>query len=221
MFKTAQVTLSALGLALSLGLAAPAAQAQTLSFSNWQDQRFQLFNRVSFGKSGQTLRIQANDAASMTYSVLPSASWGARAASWNWSVSQSVPPTKLDQRGGDDRNIAIYFAFVPQDVANGMGSNPSLRSLLNNPAGRVLVYVHGGNQGRGTMLRTPYLENRGMVVIRRPAGTGSNSESVDLAADYARAFGGSPEALIAVAISADSDDTGSVIDASVSGLTIR
>lgn len=208
-------------IALALTLAAPVAQAQQIGFSDWQDQRFQLFNRVDFGKGGSTLSIEANSAASMTYKVLPQSSWGATGASWSWEVSQSVPATALNQRGGDDRNIALYFAFLPQEVAATLGPNPSIRSMLNNDAGRVLVYTFGGNAARGTMLRTPYLGDRGMVVIRQPAGTGSASEQVDLAADYARAFGGSPGALVAVAVSADSDDTDSTIAARISGLTLR
>lgn len=214
-------TPAAIALALGLAALAPQAHAQQVSFSDWRDQRFQLFNRVDFGKGGSTLSIRASDAASMTYKVLPQSSWGARAASWSWDVSQSVPPTRLDQRGGDDRNIALYFAFLPQDVAAGLGANPSIRSMLENPQGRVLVYTHGGNAGRGTMMRTPYLGDRGMVVIRRSAGTGGGSEQVDLAGDYARAFGGSPGALVAVAVSADSDDTNSTIDARLSNLRLR
>ncbi len=208
-------------LALILNLMATATLAQQVSFSDWRDQRFQLFNRVDFGKAGSTLSIRADDAASMIYRTLPMSSWGARMASWSWDVAQSVPATKLDQRGGDDRNIALYFAFMPEAAAEAMGSNPNIRKMLRNPEGRVLVYVHGGDAGRGTFLRTPYLENRGMVVIRRGAGTGGNSEQVDLAADYARAFGGTPGELVAVAVSADSDDTGSVIEAHLSNLALR
>ena len=75
--------------------------------------------------------------------------------------------------------------------------------------------------GSGAMMRTPYLGDQGVVVIRRPAGTGTAAERVDLAADYARAFGGEPGALVAVAVSADSDDTDSVIEAQLTGLTLR
>lgn len=208
-------------LALIFGLTATASVAQQVSFSDWRDQRFQLFNRVEFGKSGGTLTIRADDAASMVYRTLPMSSWGARMASWSWDVVQSVPATRLDRRGGDDRNIALYFAFMPEAEAEAMGRNPNIRRMLRNPAGRVLVYVHGGDAGPGTMLRTPYLEDRGMVVIRRGAGAGGGMEQVDLAADYARAFGGTPGALVAVAVSADSDDTNSVIEARLSNLALR
>lgn len=215
---------SVLGLVAGAGLAVAAAApvtASELGFTDWRDQRFQLFNRVDFGKGASALSIRAESAASMIYRVLPPALRDARTASWNWTVDSSVPATALNQRGGDDRNIALYFAFLPPEVAAGLGSESSLRALMNDSRGRVLVYVHGGNAARGTMLRTPYLGDRGMVVIARPAGTGSSAESVDLAADYARAFGGSPGSLVAVAVSADSDDTGSLVDARLSALTLR
>jgi len=55
----------------------------------------------------------------------------------------------------------------------------------------------------------------------RPAGTGAHRENVDLAADYRRAFGGVPGALVGLAVSADSDDTNSRIRARVSGLVLK
>ena len=60
-----------------------------------------------------------------------------------------------------------------------------------------------------------------MTIPLRQAGTGSVSESVNLAADYARAFGGTKGALIGLAVSGDSDDTNTVIKATVSNLNLR
>ena len=58
-------------------------------------------------------------------------------------------------------------------------------------------------------------------MVLRPSGTGAASENVNLARDYARAFGGSPGALVGLAVSGDSDDTGSMIEATVSGLRLQ
>jgi len=44
---------------------------------------------------------------------------------------------------------------------------------------------------------------------------------VNLAKDYSRAFGGSAGALVGLAISADSDDTDTVIQGAISGLTLN
>jgi hypothetical protein len=58
-------------------------------------------------------------------------------------------------------------------------------------------------------------------VVLRGAAPGRHSERVDLAADHARAFGTAPQALVGLAISADSDDTGTVIEARLSGLSLQ
>jgi hypothetical protein len=85
----------------------------------------------------------------------------------------------------------------------------------------MLVYVWGGDHARGDVLDSPYLEARGKTLILRGAGTGAHTETVDLAADYARIFGGTPQALVGIAVSADSDDTETAIRAQISGMTIR
>lgn len=55
----------------------------------------------------------------------------------------------------------------------------------------------------------------------RQAGTGSYSENVNLAADYAQAFGGQPGSLVGIAVSGDSDDTDSTIRAAIGNLTLN
>jgi hypothetical protein len=44
---------------------------------------------------------------------------------------------------------------------------------------------------------------------------------VDLAGDYARAFGGSAGALVGLAVSGDSDDTDSTISAAIANLSLN
>ena len=64
-------------------------------------------------------------------------------ASWSWNVGTSVPPTDLSQKGGDDRNLSLYFIFAPQDLA-AKAQDLGIRKLLGNPEIRVLMYVWGG-----------------------------------------------------------------------------
>lgn len=72
------------------------------------------------------------------------------------------------------------------------------------------------------MLPSPYLGERGKTVVLRAAGTGAHGEDIDLAADYARAFGSdAPGALVGIAVSGDSDDTESRIDASIRNLAVN
>ena len=210
----------ALSVALPLALAASVAFAGPVSFANgWNHQRLSLFNsnEYSFGNS---LGIRSDGAVSLAWKPLPRGEWGARSASWSWSVDQSVPATDLARKGGDDRNISIYFVFLPQADAERLEGSGIAR-LQRNPNVRILQYAWGGNHARGAILPSPYAPGQGVTVAMRQAGTGSHSESVNLARDFAAAFGGEPGALVGIAVSADSDDTGSQIAARVSSLTLN
>lgn len=210
-----------LSLALPLALAASSALAGPISFGGgWNEQRLQIFNSNDYGFNGNSMSIASDGGVSLAWTRTGRGDWGATAASWNWSVDQSVPATDLRRKGGDDRNISIYFVFLPEaDAAAMEGAN--IRQLNSNPNVRILQYVWGGNHSRGAVQQSPYAPGQGANVILRQAGTGSNSESVDLARDFSTAFGGTPGALVGIAVSADSDDTNSSIRASVSNLAVR
>ncbi|WP_373636710.1 DUF3047 domain-containing protein [Yoonia sp. BS5-3] len=204
----------------AISLALPAA-AGPISFANgWQEQRLSLFssNDYSFGN---TLSMASDGSVSIAWTRVSQSDWGSRGASWAWTVEQSVPATNLAQKGGDDRNISLYFVFVPESVAPSLqGAN--IRSLLGNDDVRIIQYAWGGNHGRGQVIPSPYgPSGQGVTIALRQAGTGSHSESVDLAADYARAFGGQPGALVGLAVSGDSDDTDSMIRAAIGNLVLR
>ncbi|MDX8347641.1 DUF3047 domain-containing protein [Cognatiyoonia sp. IB215446] len=206
--------------AMAITLALPAS-AGPISFANgWQEQRLSLFSSNDY-TFGQNLSMTSNGSVSIAWTRVNRADWSKRGASWSWTVEKSVPPTNLSQKGGDDRNISLYFVFVPEDVAPGLeGAN--IRSLLGNDQVRIMQYAWGGNHSRGQVIQSPYgPAGQGVTIALRQAGTGSHSESVDLAADYARAFGGQPGALVGLAVSGDSDDTDSMIRAAIGNLALR
>lgn len=200
---------------------ASAALAGPVDFSNgWKEQRLSLFssNDYSFG---QNLGLVSEGSVSIAWARVDRSDWGTKAANWRWTVDQSVPPTDLSLKGGDDRNISLYFVFVPEALAPGLeGAN--IRSLLGNDDVRILQYAWGGNHARGQVIPSPYgPSGQGATIALRQAGTGTQSESVDLVADYARAFGGEKGALVGLAVSGDSDDTDSVIRAAIGDLVLR
>lgn len=207
-------------LILSLALTATATNADPVSFSSgWAEQKLSLFSSNDYN-FGNQLSMVSNGSVSIAWKRLPQAEWGATAASWRWAVEQSVPATSLAQKGGDDRNLALYFVFLPADVAASMeGAN--IRQLLRRSDVKTLIYTWGGNHSRGQVIQSPYLPGQGVTIALRPAGTGTHSESVNLARDYANAFGGAPGALVGLAVSGDSDDTNSVIRAGISGLNLQ
>lgn len=200
---------------------AVSASADPVSFaSGWQEQRLSLFssNDYSFG---QNLGLVSDGSVSIAWTRVGRSDWESNGAGWSWTVDQSVPATDLSRKGGDDRNISLYFVFVPESIAPSLeGAN--IRSLLGNDDVRIMQYAWGGDHSRGQVIQSPYgPQGQGVTIALRQAGTGSFSESVDLAADYARAFGGQKGALVGLAVSGDSDDTNSVIRAAIGNLSLR
>lgn len=201
--------------------AAVGAAAGPVNFSDgWREQRLSLFSSNDY-TFGQNLGLVSDGSVSIAWARVGRSDWETDGASWRWTVEQSVPPTDLSLKGGDDRNISVYFVFVPESLAPGLeGAN--IRSLLGNDDVRIVQYAWGGNHARGQVIPSPYgPRGQGVTVALRQASTGTYSESVDLAADYARAFGGEKGALIGLAVSGDSDDTNSVIRAVLGQLTLR
>ena len=208
-----------LALSLAATILATTATAGPVSFANgWKEQRLSLFssNDYNFGSS---LSMVSDGSVSIAWTRLPTSEWNASGASWSWTVEQSVPPTDLSRKGGDDRNISLYFVFVPEAVAPSL-EGKGIRSLLGRDDVRVMQYAWGGNHARGTVIPSPY-GSGGVTIPLRQANTGSHSERVDLAADYARAFGGAKGALIGLAVSGDSDDTDSMIRAAIGSLSLN
>jgi hypothetical protein len=185
----------------------------------WQHQTFPRRKGNAFEKTGDSLRIDSDGGVSLLIREVPRDLWQARRADWRWTVEQGVPATDLTRKGGEDRNLALYFVFLPEEVADRLvGASP--RRVLTNRAARVLVYVWGGDRARGQVLPNPWAGAQGRLVVLRPAGTGSHSETVDLRADFTRAFGAEPGVLFGMAVSADSDDTGAPIRARLQGLRL-
>ena len=206
--------------AIALTLLAMPALAAPVSFDgSWKTQKFSLFSSNKYGFNGNSVSVSSDGSVSLAYRRLDASYWDASSAQWSWRVDEGVPATDLRKKGGDDRNLALYFVFLPEDQAEAL-KGASVRKLLTNKAARVLVYVWGGAHNRGAVLSSPYLGNRGKTIVLRGSGTGSASENVNLARDYGNAFGGNA-ALVGVALSGDSDDTNSRIRASISGLRVN
>lgn len=187
---------------------------------DWRPLTFPRLTPTRYGLGGAALTIEGDVSSSLIYLPAPEAARDARSARWSWAVSSSVPPTDLSRKGGDDRNISVYFVFMDEAAAARLSPDTSPQRLLANRSARVLIYVWGGDLGPGSLLPSPYMRGRGFTVALRPAGTGQGQASVDLAADYARAFGEPPGTLVGLAVSADSDDTGTELRATLSDLTL-
>ena len=206
--------------ALVASLSASQSVAETLKFDrSWDEQGFLRLWTNDYDLRGNQLKVTSDGTVSLLYRSVPKSAWNSNMASWGWSVAKSVVATDLTRKGGDDRNLAIYFIFMNEADAQKL-SGASARRVLKNASTRALVYVWGGNYPRGKILRSPYGPGKLKTVISRAAGKGAFSESVDLARDYKRAFGKSLGVLVGVGISADSDDTDGMISAVVKNLKV-
>ena len=197
------------------------ASARTVMFDgSWQDQSFLFRSANDYIQEDTRLRIQSDDSVSVLWRAAPRDLRHARQASWYWAVEQGVAPTDLSLKGGDDRNIALYFLFAPREFADDL-EDASPDRVFQHEAVRILVYVRGGNHEPGTIVSSPYLEPRGVLVPLRGTGNGTFAESVDLDTDFRRAFGSPPGVLLGLGISADSDDTDGIIEAELGDLVIK
>lgn len=188
---------------------------------SWERITFPFQTATKFDERGSDMMIDGDESVAIAWRQLGPEFWNARTADWTVEVMESVPATDLTRKGGDDRNLSMYFVFAGEETAARAQRGASLMRVLRRDDVRVLLYVFGGNAARGATFESPYMVGQGQVIIKAPAGTGTFTETVDLAADFSAAFGGSAQNLIGIALSTDSDDTETQVRAMVSGLSLR
>lgn len=196
------------------------ARAQSIPFDQaWKEQGFLRLFSNDYQTNGDQLGVVSNGTVSLFWRPVEGAARAATKAAWSWRVDEGVPATDLNIKGGDDRNLALYFVFLDPQTAKSITRN-SARALLRNDNVRAIVYVWGGAHGRGDVLPSPY-HPRLVTKVLRPAGTGQHRESVDLVQDFKDAFGEEKGVLVGLGVSADSDDTDTRVRAVVAGLTLN
>ena len=201
-------------------LCASVAAASPVPFDgSWREQGFLRFWSNDYSFRGSQLDVVSEGTVSLVWRPVDPGLRSATTASWRWRVTEGVAATDLTRKGGDDRNLALYFVFVDEATASDL--NPSnARRLLRNKSTRALIYVWGGDHARGEILPSPYHPGLRTKVLRTSAD-GTFAESVDLAADYRLAFGAQPGVLVGLGVSADSDDTHGRVRASIADLRLE
>lgn len=193
-----------------------------LAASDWRYMSFPRRPGVAFTAHGEdTVIVQTNAGVGVLWHPVPRKVSKASKARWRWRVTKGVGPTDLTKKGGDDRTLAVYFAFTDEKVAV---KDIDLMDLLRHKRGEVLMYVWGSGVKPGTMLPLPYFGGRGRTVVKRAANTKSGvwfDEKVDIRGDFRRAFGRAPGRLVAIAVSSDADDTGGLNVAAVADLCVK
>lgn len=194
----------------------------SLAASGWEAVSFPGRRAATFTARGtDAVRIETQGGAGLLWRRVPTRAAGATAATWRWRKALGVGPTDLTRKGGDDRLLAVYFAFADP---NETGSRVDLKRLLRSGRGDILMYVWGGAVKPGTIQNIPYFKGRGRAVVKRRANDPAETwfaEDAALAADFQRAFGRPPGRLVAIALSSDADDTGGHNIAALADLQVR
>lgn len=149
---------------------------------------------------------------------------------WQWRVERFAAATDLRTKAGDDTSVKVCALFdhplerVPF-VERQLLRLARSRSGEDLPAA-TLCYVWDPGLAAGTMIDNAYSRRVRYVVLRGgdAAPTPWHSESRDLAADFLRVFGDEATEvprLRAIAVGADTDNTGSQALALVRGLQHR
>ena len=198
----------------------PASANSVLFDGAWDHLTFRRLTPNRFELRQSRLTVIADGSSSILYRILSDEFRGATRASWSWEVESSVPPSDLSQIGNDDRNLGLFFVSMSESAAARVGPNTSIRSLMTNRSAQVLMYTWGGSQPLGTVVPSPHAPDRLRNLITRPAQTGRFSESVNLAQDFPRVFGGPLERLVAVAVSSNSENTPARVVAHISDLRV-
>lgn len=143
---------------------------------------------------------------------------------WRWFVDAPVARGDMTRKSGDDYAARLYVAFDMPDGAMSAGTRFKL-GLARRMFGAAvpdaaLNYVWDNRNPVGARRKSAYTDRAELIVAETGAaraGTWTN-ERADIAADFARAFGGKPGKPIQVAVASDTDNTGSVARAAFADL---
>lgn len=138
---------------------------------------------------------------------------------WRWKVSGALAGSDVRSKAGDDYAARLYVLFdLPLDRL-GLADRLRLqaaRSLSGRdiPAA-ALCYVWGTAQPAGSTAWNPYTDRVRMVVVDSGNAHAMQWRTVerDLREDWQEAFGGPMPAVGAIAVGADTDNTGGSVDA--------
>ncbi|MEO0918159.1 MAG: DUF3047 domain-containing protein, partial [Pseudomonadota bacterium] len=112
-------------------LSAQLAAASQVPFDQaWKEQGFFRFWTNDYSLRGRQLDVVSNGTVSLVWRPVEGELRAATNAMWRWRVTEGVPPTNLTEKGGDDRNLALYFVFVDEESARVFGLRKSCRALL-------------------------------------------------------------------------------------------
>lgn len=165
-------------------------------------------------EGARVLRVEAGRSYGNLVHPLPGTPAGL--LSWRWRVERPITRADLRRKDGDDAALKVCAMFdLPKDQVP--LAERALLQLAEARSGQALptatlCYVWDRTLPRGTVLANAYTRRVRFIVLGGGAPQRWQAERRDLAADFLRAFGDEARrvpALTAIAVGADSDNTGS------------
>jgi hypothetical protein len=135
---------------------------------------------------------------------------------WRWWIQGVVAKADIHKKNGNDFAARVYVAFDMPDSALSAMTRMKLsvaRRVLGLPVPDAAVtYVWDNRSPVGYAQRSPYTDRQQLVVAQSGNDRAGEwvTERADVAADFARAFGGKPGRAVQLAIAADGDNTKSI-----------
>ena len=143
---------------------------------------------------------------------------------WRWFVDAPVARGDMTKKNGDDYAARLYVAFDMPDRALSAGARLKLsiarRLFGGNVPDAALNYVWDNRNPAGTRRKSAYTDRAELIVAETGTARAGKwvTERVDVAADFALAFGNRPGTPIQIAIASDTDNTGSIARAAFADL---
>ena len=132
---------------------------------------------------------------------------------WRWLVQGVVAKATFERRAGNDFAARVYVSFDMPDSALSAGAKMKLgmarRVLGVAVPDAAVTYVWDNRSPVGMALKSPYTDRQQLIVAQSGNDRAGEwvAERVDVAADFARAFGGKPGRPVELAVAADGDNT--------------
>ena len=198
----------------------------TLANDGWEeisfeDKRPNLYAVCGLG----CIQIQTNSSVSMIGKLVSVNLNLNPVLNWEWKIGKRITSSDLSVKGKDDRAIAVYVTF-PYDPNTASLFEKLKRPLMeiwrgSDAPSRGISYVWAASGVIGEVVSSPYYGESNVMIITRNREDPVDSwirERVNVVADHKRVFGFAPTVAAHLMISADSDDTGTSIEAFVKGL---
>ncbi len=198
---------------------------------NWQPyhlpgKKHTLFSKVSMDGRDSVLAV-ANASASMLRHTVKIPADQLQQVRFSWKVPQLVNSADLALRESDDSPVRLVLVFEG-DRSRFSAKNAMLSELSRAITGEelpyaTLMYVWCNNRANGSVIHNPRTDRIRKVVVE--SGMKNLNQWLDyerdIKADFERAFGEAPGALLGVALMTDTDNTQSQTKAYYGPVSLR